>query len=103
MKGQNANGIGAIAMLVTILLLTGQATATFELCFAACYVKCVIGIDKIPFGVPKKFLPCAWKCAKNCLIRSASNNAAYYCNIGCTMDSCADFYDGTWPIFPRFL
>lgn len=80
---------------MTILLLAGQATAIFEICVVAYYIECVIGIEKIP-PVPKKLLPCAWKCVKKCTLQSASpNNTAYYCNIGCTLDSCADFYDGS--------
>lgn len=92
MEGQSVKVVAVMATFVMIFL--GQATARFDKCYAKCYFDCILDMKKtIPY-VPKKFLPCAWKCTKKCIFHPASTHI-YYCKLGCTLDSCADFCEGT--------
>ncbi|KAK3028314.1 LOW QUALITY PROTEIN: hypothetical protein RJ639_037776 [Escallonia herrerae] len=47
---------------------------------------------------PKKLLPCAWKCLKQCTIDKPpldlTASIQYYCNLGCMLDFCADVTNG---------
>lgn len=74
-------------------MLSGRATARIDECYAKCYFECILDMKRLVPYVPKKFLPCAWKCVKHCIFHPASANLFYY-QIGCAIDSCFDDIDG---------
>lgn len=85
-----------------MVMVFGQAIANFELCYGSCYLECILEFKKhFPFMRidKKKFLPCAWRCLKKCIFDGAAASQAttkpnYYCSLGCSIDSCADSFDG---------
>ncbi|XP_015386481.2 thionin-like protein 2 [Citrus sinensis] len=82
-----------IFAVMLMLLFIGQATARFDKCYAACYFDCILDMKRRFPYVPKKLLPCAWKCLKHCLFHGGVSTSFDYCNIGCTMDSCSNNVD----------
>ncbi|KAL5822941.1 hypothetical protein ACOSQ4_020841 [Xanthoceras sorbifolium] len=81
-----------VVVTLMMVMLLGQAAASFDQCYAACYFDCILDMRKLFPIVPKKFLPCGWKCAKHCIFHPASTSL-YYCNLGCSVESCSDVYD----------
>ncbi|KAK9923289.1 hypothetical protein M0R45_031717 [Rubus argutus] len=82
----------SVVVAMFLVLFVGQAYANFVECYAHCYFDCIKDArKKIPFA-PEKFRPCAWKCVKHCIFHSPLANQDK-CILGCSMDSCADFYN----------
>lgn len=78
-------------VMLLMLLLAGQASASFKSCFEPCAVGCFLGKDKFK---------CALKCLITCVIDFKSSNSTAtgldYCKLGCAVHQCARFGSGTY-------
>ncbi|KAK2984881.1 hypothetical protein RJ640_008646 [Escallonia rubra] len=59
-----------VIVVLVVLMLAGHATSKFEQCFPPCYYGCILEMkgNNPALPDPKKLLPCAWKCLKQCAI-----------------------------------
>ncbi|KAK6284583.1 hypothetical protein POUND7_003535 [Theobroma cacao] len=81
-------GVGSVMMVCLVLgLLVGQSTASFQKCYAGCFILCVV----IP---PNPVFSCAIKCLNECIIPSSTlesgKDTQYFCKLGCATSLCTD-------------
>ncbi|KAK6264031.1 hypothetical protein QQP08_018766 [Theobroma cacao] len=81
-------GVGSVMMVCLVLgLLVGQSTASFQKCYAGCFILCVA----IP---PNPVFSCAIKCLNECIIPSSTlesgKDTQYFCKLGCATSLCTD-------------
>ncbi|PON58928.1 thionin-like protein [Trema orientale] len=71
----------------------GQALADSKQCYVDCYLECINSMEQGDNPVlHNKFVSCAWKCLKKCMLSSGSSDL-YYCRLGCSVDACSNSYD----------
>ncbi|KAK3003818.1 hypothetical protein RJ639_017904, partial [Escallonia herrerae] len=89
-----------VIVAMVVLMLARHATSKFEQCFPPCYYGCILERkgNNLALPDPKKLLPCAWKCIKQCAVDKPpldlTATTQYYCNLGCMLDFCADVTNG---------
>ncbi|KAL2516538.1 protein TAP1-like [Forsythia ovata] len=81
MEAKNVRTITAIMLLM--LLLAGQASASFKTCFESCALGCFLAKDKSK---------CLLKCTIKCVVGINSTATGLdYCKLGCAVHQCARF------------
>ncbi|KAL2458703.1 protein TAP1-like [Forsythia ovata] len=81
MEAKNVRTITAIMLLM--LLLAGQASASFKTCFESCALGCFLAKDKSK---------CLLKCTIKCVVGINSTVTGLdYCKLGCAVYQCARF------------
>ena len=77
-----------VCLVLGLLVVVGESTASFKDCYKICFISCVIG--------GKNLIKCAAKCLKDCVLPASSvlnlNDAqGFFCKLGCASTLCTNF------------
>ncbi|KAK1575629.1 hypothetical protein Q3G72_007078 [Acer saccharum] len=82
---EKRGGVESVLMVFVILgLVVGQSAASFQTCYAFCFIPCMIS--------ERNLLECGTKCLKKCIFPSSSSHTLkhtdYFCKLGCATSLC---------------
>ncbi|KAK1575016.1 hypothetical protein Q3G72_001863 [Acer saccharum] len=82
---EKRGGVESVLMVFVILgLVVGQSAASFQTCYAFCFIPCMIS--------ERNLLKCGTNCLKKCIFPSSASHTLkhtdYFCKLGCATSLC---------------